>query len=77
MRLLGSPAHKRSFYSEVLNRFPDNYSILVILYNNKVIGAQLLSYFKNTVYLPLASSLKEYNEYSPNHLLYWESVNSG
>ena len=77
MRLLGSPVHKKSFYLEVLNRFPDNYTILVVLFNNKVIGAQLLSYFKNTVYLPLASSLKEYNEYSPNHLLYWESIKFG
>lgn len=77
MRLLGSPVHKGAFYSEILNRFPDNYTILAVLYNNKVIGAQLLSYFKNKVYLPLASSLREYNEYSPNHLLYWESIKFG
>jgi len=77
MRLLGSPVHKKLFYSEILNRFPDNYTILAVLYKNKVIGTQLLSYFKNKVYLPLASSLKEYNEYSPNHLLYWESIKFG
>ena len=77
MRLLGSPAHKKSFYAEVVNRFPENYTVLVVLYNNKVIGAQLLSYFKKTVYLPLASSLKEFNSYSPNHLLYWESIKYG
>lgn len=77
MRRLGSPVHKRSFYSEILDRFPDKYTILVVRLNNKVIGAQLLSYFKKTVYLPLASSLEEYNEYSPNHLLYWESIKYG
>ncbi|MBL7048838.1 MAG: GNAT family N-acetyltransferase [Nitrospira sp.] len=77
MRLLGSPVHKREFYSEILHRFPDNYNILVVLLDKKVIGAQFLSYFKDTVYLPLASSLKEYNEYSPNHLLYWESIKFG
>lgn len=77
MRLLGSPVHRKSFYSEILNRFSENYTILVVLYKNKVIGVQLLSFFKNTVYLPLASSLKEYNEYSPNHLLYWESIKFG
>lgn len=77
MRLLGSPAHKRSFYSKILSHFPDNYTILVVIYKNKVIGAQFLSYFKNTVYLPLASSLREFNKYSPNHLLYWESIKFG
>jgi lipid II:glycine glycyltransferase (peptidoglycan interpeptide bridge formation enzyme) len=77
MQLLGSPSHKRSFYTEILNRFSDNYTILAVLHKNKVIGTQLLSYFKNTVYLPLASSLKEYNEYSPNQLLYWESIKFG
>ena len=77
MRLLGSPVHKRSFYSEIINKFPDNYNILVVLFENKVIGTQFLSYFKNTVYLPLASSLREYNNYSPNHLLYWESIKFG
>lgn len=77
MRLLGSPAHKKSFYYEILNRFSENYNVLVVLFENKVIGAQLLSYFKNTVYLPLASSLREYNKYSPSHLLYWESIKFG
>jgi len=77
MRLLGSPAHKSSFYSEVLKRFPENYNVLVVLYEGEVIGAQLLSYFKETVYLPLASSLREYNRYSPNQLLYWESIKYG
>lgn len=77
MRLLGSPVHKRSFYSNVLEQFPDNYTVLVVKLDGKVIGAQFLSYFKDTVYLPMASSLKEYNKYSPNHLLYWESIKYG
>jgi len=77
MRFLGSPVHKKRFYSNILSQFPDNYTVLVVLYEGKVIGAQLLSYFKNTVYLPLASSLREYNKYSPNHLLYWESIKYG
>lgn len=77
MRHLGSPAHKKAFYTEILNQFPDNYTFLVVLNKKKVVGAQLLSYFKNKIYLPLASSLREYNEYSPNHLLYWESIKFG
>ena len=77
MRLLGSPVHKKSFYTGVLDQFPDNYTVLVVLKSGKVIGAQLLSYFNKTVYLPLAASLKEYNNYSPNHLLYWESIKYG
>ena len=77
MRRLGSPVHKISFYREVLNRFPENSNILVVKLSDKVIGAQFLIYHNKTVYLPLASSLNEYNEYSPNHLLYWESIKYG
>ncbi len=77
MRLLGSPVHSKKFYKEVMERFPNNYTVLAVLLDNKVIGGQFLSYFKKTVYLPLASSLKEYNKYSPTHLLYWESIKYG
>ena len=77
MHYLGSPVHKKSFYSTIIDYFPENYTILVVLFQGQVIGAQLLSYFKDTVYLPLASSLRHFNKYSPNHLLYWESIKYG
>lgn len=77
MHFLGSPVHKKLFYSRIIEQFPENYTILVVKYEGKVIGAQVLSYFKDTVYLPLASSLRDYNKYSPNHLLYWESIKFG
>ena len=77
MKRLGSPVHKISFYRSILKKFPKSSNILAVKLNNRVIGAQFLIFHGTTVYLPLASSLSEYNKYSPNHLLYWESIKYG
>ena len=74
MRDLGTPALPKSFFREVVKRFPENISIVcVYTKNHKPIAASYLIQYKGVCEIPWASSLKKYNRFSPNMLLYWES----
>ncbi len=73
MRHLGTPVYGKHIFRSILEKLPEN-SFLTIVYakdKKPVAGAFLLGY-KNTLEIPWASSLRKYNRFSPNMLLYWE-----
>ena len=71
MRDLGSPVHSKTLFKEVLSYFGDEAKIGIVNYKNQPVAAGMIIRFKNTVEIPWASSLRSYNQYSPNMLLYW------
>lgn len=77
MRDLGTPVYPKSFFLNILRIFPDNAEIFLIKYGRKVIGGALAFYFKNQMEIPWASCIREYFEYCPNNLLYWEAIKRG
>ncbi|MDH5611255.1 MAG: FemAB family PEP-CTERM system-associated protein [Gammaproteobacteria bacterium] len=81
MRDLGSPAHSKQLIENILTSFPDNSHIIVIRLNNKPVSAGLLLCHGNGMEIPLASTIRDYNQHSMNMLLYWEvlkfTVNQG
>lgn len=74
MRDLGTPALPKSFFRDVIKTFPEHISIVcVYTKNHKPIAASFLIQYKDVCEIPWASSLKKFNRFSPNMLLYWES----
>ncbi len=71
MRDLGSPAHSLRFFRTVFDVFPSTRLALVDA-GDAVIGGAVCLYFRDTVLVPWASSLRSFFRYCPNNLLYWE-----
>lgn len=73
MRELGTPPLPKSFFRAILEQFPQNAFIVTVYAEDGAAcaGAFLIQY-KDTMEIPWASALREYNRYSPNMLLYWE-----
>ena len=72
MRDLGSPVHSKTWYREVLKAYRENARVgLVRLANGTAVGAGLILLHKQVVSIPWASTLRDYNRYNPNMLLYW------
>jgi FemAB-related protein (PEP-CTERM system-associated) len=74
MRDLGSPVHNASFFSNILREFGDSAKIIIVCDGNKTVGGLICLFFKDGVFVPWASSLREYFPKCPNNLLYWTTI---
>jgi FemAB-related protein (PEP-CTERM system-associated) len=71
MRDLGSPVHSREWFRGVADEYHGRLRFGVIYFKKIPVAAGVILCFKDTVSIPWASSLKQYNALSPNMLLYW------
>ena len=74
MRDLGTPVWGIALFKNILHAFPKTSEIALISCGEQPIGGGLVLSFKDTVYMPSASSLREYFHLCPNNLLYWEVI---
>jgi FemAB-related protein (PEP-CTERM system-associated) len=75
MRDLGTPALPKTFFRNLIKTFSDKISIVCVYSkDHKPIAASFLIKYKYVCEIPWASSLRKYNRFSPNMLLYWESI---
>ena len=74
MRDLGTPVYGRKFFEEVLRAFSDYSRIIVVHLEGNPIAAGLITWFRDTVEIPWASSIRDYNRFCPNNLLYWTAL---
>jgi FemAB-related protein (PEP-CTERM system-associated) len=74
MRDLGTPVYTRRLFDEVLRTFPDRARLLIVRTEGTPIAAGLTFRTGSTVEVPWASSLREFNNVCPNHLLYWTVI---
>lgn len=72
MRDLGTPVYSKDFFRNILSTFPGTAWICTVYtkFGDPAASGFLLG-FKDTMEIPWASSLRSYNHYSPNMLLYW------
>jgi FemAB-related protein (PEP-CTERM system-associated) len=77
MRDLGSPVHGREFFAAILEEFSDSAKIMLVRKDDHVIGGAVCLWFRSTMVVPWASSLREYFSLCPNNLLYWEMIRWG
>jgi serine/alanine adding enzyme len=72
MRDLGTPVYSKEFFRQILRTFPESTWILTICSKDRQpVASGFLLGFKGMLEIPWASSLRRYNRYSPNMLLYW------
>lgn len=74
MRDLGTPVYSKAFFKNILEEFPESTWICSIYKEKEPIASGFLLGFKKSLEIPWASSLRKYNHYSPNMLLYWTSL---
>jgi FemAB-related protein (PEP-CTERM system-associated) len=74
MRDLGTPVYSTRLFEEVLATFPDRAALHVVRLNDRPVAAGLTLRHRNTVEVPWASSVRDFNHLCPNHLLYWSAI---
>jgi FemAB-related protein (PEP-CTERM system-associated) len=74
MRDLGTPVYGRKFFSNVLDEFPDTTRILSVTHDGRTIASALMTWYKDTLEVPWASSNRDFRKMCPNNLLYWEAI---
>ena len=74
MRDLGSPVHDLGFFTHTFAHFGGQAELAIIRDGRRAVGGLVSLYFKDTVLIPWASSLREYFPKCPNNLLYWEAI---
>jgi serine/alanine adding enzyme len=76
MRELGSPVHGLKLFEAMLDAFGSRGQLMVVRKGDAAVGGLIALSFKDTVFVPWASCLKEYFTLCPNMLLYWETIRS-
>jgi|LGVF01.1.fsa_nt_gb FemAB-related protein (PEP-CTERM system-associated) len=72
MRDLGSPVHSRHWIEAVVAGYQDRARIAVVyMPDGQPAAAGIVLLHPQTVSIPWASALREYNRMNPNMLLYW------
>jgi serine/alanine adding enzyme len=71
MRDLGTPVNSKSLFKNILEEFPEDSKIGVVLKGREPLAAGFIIGFKEKLQIPWASSLRKFNPLSPNMLLYW------
>lgn len=74
MRDLGTPVYGKSFFRNILETFPDTTRIISVMLENKTVASGILTWFKDNLEVPWASSISDHREKCPNNLLYWEAI---
>jgi len=77
MSRLGTPVHSKAFFSEICQQMRDKVDILSVLKDGRAIASMFVLKFRNQIAGPWASSLRQFDSYSPNMLLYWEALRYG
>lgn len=77
MRDLGTPVYARDFFVNILAALPTNTRIIIVRLHGKAVAAGLLYHHGQTLEIPWASSIRDFNSLCPNNLMYWECIRHG
>lgn len=74
MKELGTPVYSKSFFRNILERFPERAHICTVYAGSAPAASGLLIGFRDTLEIPWASSIRAFNKFSPNMALYWSCL---
>jgi FemAB-related protein (PEP-CTERM system-associated) len=74
MRDLGTPVYGKDFFLNVLETFPDTTRIISVTLDGITVASGILTWFRDTLEVPWASSISDHRGKCPNNLLYWEAI---
>ena len=76
MRDLGTPVYSKVLFEEVLREFPQRAVVHIVRHEGTAVAAALTYRTGGALEMPWASSVRDYNTLCPNHLLYWDVIQS-
>jgi FemAB-related protein (PEP-CTERM system-associated) len=74
MRDLGTPVFPRALFTETARVLPGRTRFFIVRSGGRPIAGGVALFFRDTVLVPWASSLREFRQHSPNMLLYWSMM---
>lgn len=74
MRDLGTPVYTPRFFHQVVTTFPESSRVFVLTLEGRPVAASLVHWHGDTIKVPWASALREFNPLCANVLLYWQMV---
>jgi serine/alanine adding enzyme len=74
MRDLGTPVYSIKFFQQVLTTFPEETRLFVVRVNGRPAAASLVHWYRDTIQVPWASALREFNPVCANVFVYWQMV---
>jgi len=75
MHRLGSPVHSFNWFLHLTRLLAPQqaFKIVLVSYQQQVVGAALLLHYGKQAWIPWASTLADFNHLAPNMLLYWHT----
>lgn len=77
-RDLGTPTHSKKFYGNIVSVFSLSTEFkadfMIIYIGHSPVSAACLIYDENIIYHPYAATLKQFNKFSINNILYWNII---
>lgn len=74
IRDLGTPVYPLRFFEKIVEVFSDRVNLLVLKMPDQIVSGMFMFRFKDLLSEPWVSSLREYNKYYVNNLLYWKAI---
>lgn len=74
MRDLGTPVYSVKLFANMLRHFPENAWIVAVYKGSDAVAAGFVLGFGDTMEIPWASSLRQYNRLAGNMLMYWHAL---
>jgi FemAB-related protein (PEP-CTERM system-associated) len=71
MRDLGTPVYPRQFFDRIMGVFSETSRIFTVYHHTFPVASSLVIGFKDRLEIPWASSIRGYNRFGVNMLLYW------
>ena len=72
MRDLGTPVYTKALFANLLSDLTGKAHIVMVYHNNKPASAAFLIQNREMMEIPWASTIRDYNRYNLNMVLYWE-----
>lgn len=72
MRDLGTPVYGINLFAEILNSLGNKAQIVLVYHDNKPASCAFLIQSGTRMEIPWASTIRDYNQYNLNMVLYWE-----
>jgi len=77
MRDLGTPVYTKRFFESILTEFPETARICMVYDGNTPIAGGFIIGFKQLLQTPWAASLRAYDRFGINMMLYWNILKFG
>lgn len=74
MRDLGTPVYSRQLFEQILNRFPEAATLLIVRLGNRPVGGAFLVRHRDVLEIPWASTIRRFNPLGINMLMYREAL---